>query len=189
MWKDAFKAPYLCVDATGVLVQDNEKCRRAHFFVVASPERHVLFGYAPKHNKAAVDELLKGYEGTVVADAHSVFLHLFADGKVVSAGCWAHARRYFFKALGSEPIKAREALSMIGKLFDTERGLVGVPPEIRLSARLRDSKPVLTAFENWCDEESPRAIEISSRVVDQVIRRRPSGSSAWTPRLAPPSSR
>jgi transposase len=50
---------------------------------------------------------------------------------------------------------------MIGKLFDTERGLVGVPPEIRLSARLRDSKPVLTAFENWCDEESLRAIDES----------------------------
>lgn len=43
MWADALLAPYLCVDATGVLVQANDKCRRAHFWVVAAPEKHVLF--------------------------------------------------------------------------------------------------------------------------------------------------
>lgn len=37
MWLDAFTAPYLCTDATGVLVQDREKCRRAHFWVVIAP--------------------------------------------------------------------------------------------------------------------------------------------------------
>src|SRR5262249_43641380 len=32
MWKDALaNSPYLCVDATGVLVQALEKCRLAHF--------------------------------------------------------------------------------------------------------------------------------------------------------------
>jgi transposase len=45
MWEEARGAPYLCTDATGVLVQANEKCRRGHFWVVVVPERHVLFGY------------------------------------------------------------------------------------------------------------------------------------------------
>jgi len=44
MWEDALQAPYLCTDATGVLVQALDKCRSAHFFVVAAPEKHVLFG-------------------------------------------------------------------------------------------------------------------------------------------------
>ncbi len=44
----ALSAPYLCTDATGVLVQDLEKCRNAHFFVVAAPQKHVLFGYTPQ---------------------------------------------------------------------------------------------------------------------------------------------
>ena len=33
------------------------------------PERHVLFGYTAKHDGAAVDGLLEGYEGYLVADA------------------------------------------------------------------------------------------------------------------------
>jgi len=42
MWTDARGAPYLCTDATGVLVQARERCRRGHFWVVIAPERHVL---------------------------------------------------------------------------------------------------------------------------------------------------
>ena len=34
MWEDALSSPYLCTDATGVLVQANEKCRRGHFVPV-----------------------------------------------------------------------------------------------------------------------------------------------------------
>jgi transposase len=80
MWQDALKAPYLCTDATGVLVQAAQKCRLGHFWVVVAPELHVMFGYTPKHDGAAVDKLLGGYKGRVVADAHVVFDHLFAAG-------------------------------------------------------------------------------------------------------------
>jgi hypothetical protein len=89
MWQDALTAPYLCTDATGVLVQAKERCRRGHFWVVAAPERHVLFAYSPKHDGAAVDELLAGYKGTLVADAHAVFDHLYKSGDVIEAACWA----------------------------------------------------------------------------------------------------
>ncbi len=159
MWQDAFLAPYLCVDATGVLVQNKEKCRNAHFFVVASPERHVLFGYSPKHNAAAVDALLDGYKGTLVADAHAVYDHLYEDGNIIEAGCWAHVRRYFFKCLGSEPARARHALEVIGKLFAIERTLDKLTPELRLSTRKRDSTPILDEFESWCDLEITRALD------------------------------
>ena len=154
MWQDAFAAPYLCTDATGVLVQALKKCRNAHFFVVAAPERHVLFGYSPKHNKAAVDALLDGYRGYLVADAHAVYDHLFVDGTIIEVGCWAHARRYFFKSLGTDPPRARAALERIGKLFAIERAMDGESPDKRLAVRRSDSSPVLDDFEKWCDAES-----------------------------------
>jgi transposase len=159
MWKDAFQAPYLCVDATGVLVQDLQKCRNAHFFVVAAPERHVLFGFASKHDSAAVDLLLGGYAGTLVADAHSVYDHLFKDGKVKEAGCWAHVRRYFFKALGTDPPRARHAIALIGKLFGIEKELAQETPDQRLSARKERSTAVLAAFESWCDAEADKVLD------------------------------
>jgi transposase len=153
MWQDGLTAPYLCTDATGVLVQANEKCRRGHFWVVAVPERHVLFGYSPKHDSAAVDGLLAGYQGYLVADAHTVFDHLYRTGEVIEVACWAHARRYFFKSLGSDPDRARAALALVNELFRIERTLPRGSPEQCLAIRQAQCKPVVEAFFAWCDEQ------------------------------------
>jgi len=152
MWKDALaNAPYLCTDATGVLVRDKDKCRRGHFWVVIAPSQHVLFRFTPKHNGAAVDSMLKGYKGVLVADAHSVYDHLYADGSVTEAACWAHTRRYFFKSLLSEPEQAREALALIGKLFGLERNFTDLTSKKRKKKRQEKSRPVVDAFFDWCD--------------------------------------
>jgi transposase len=159
MWADAFTAPYLCTDATGVLVQAKEKCKNAHFFVVAAPEKHVLFGYTPKHNSAAVDALLGGYKGYLVADAHVVYDHLYKDGNIVEVGCWAHARRYFFKALASDPTRARHALSLIKALFLLEREHASSSPQVRLAARASDAAKIVRAFFDWCVAEAPLVLD------------------------------
>src|SRR5690606_36221305 len=112
MLADAFGSPYVCVDATGVLVQAPEQCQRSHFWVLVAPERHVLYRYSAKHDGEAVDRLLAGYKGYLVADAHVVYDHLYKSGDILEVGCWAHCRRYFFKALGSEPELARHALGL-----------------------------------------------------------------------------
>lgn len=154
MWADALQAPYLCADATGVLVQALEKCKSAHFFVVAAPEKHVLFGYAPKHDSAAVDALLRDYKGYLVADAHTVYDHLYKKGAVTEVGCWAHTRRYFFKSLSTDPERAHTALEYIKALFMIERAHATSPPEFRLSVRKRDAKPVVEGFFAWCDAQA-----------------------------------
>jgi Transposase IS66 family len=61
------------------------------------------FEFTPDHSSDAVDDVLSGYQGFLVADAHVVYDHLYARGDVVEVNCWAHARRYFFKALDSDP--------------------------------------------------------------------------------------
>lgn len=159
MWADALAAPYLCVDATGVLVQALEKCRSAHFFVVAAPDKHVLFGYAPKHNSAAVDGLLQSYQGYLVADAHTVYDHLYKKGNVTEVGCWAHTRRYFFKALTSDPERARRGLAFIKALFQLERKHSTAPPEVRLKARQEEATPIVEGFFAWCDVEAPQLLD------------------------------
>lgn len=159
MWNDARNSAYLCTDATGVLVQDIEKCRRAHFFVVVAPEKHVLFGYSPKHDAAAVDKLLAGFTGKLVADAHSVFNHLYETGDVTECGCWAHARRYFFKALSSDAVRADSALELIRRLFALERAWATAPPEERLTRRREQAKPLVDEFFAWCDAEALRVLD------------------------------
>jgi transposase len=159
MWADARSAPYLCTDATGVRVQAKGECRNGHFFVVVAPERSVLFAYSPRHDGVAVDRLLGGYQGYLVADAHSVYDHLYRDGQVVEVGCWAHCRRYFYRALETEPERAREALALIGELFRIERELKELPSAKRKRLRTERSKPVVDAFFAWCERCAPEALD------------------------------
>jgi hypothetical protein len=112
-----------------------------------------LFGYTPTHDGAAVDQFLAGYKGYLVADAHVVFDHLFKEGEIIEVGCWAHARRYFFKALSSDPDRAREALALINGLFRVERDLKNVSPEKRMVVRQADAQPMVDAFFTWCDRQ------------------------------------
>jgi hypothetical protein len=159
MRRDALESSYLCVDATGVLVQRKEKCRRSHFWVLVAPKRHVLFEYTRDHTRDAVDTVLADYEGYLVADAHAVYDHLYEDGDVVEVNCWAHCRRYFYKALESDPERAKAALGYIGALFRIDKKLKNASPHKRKRVREKHSKPVLEAFFSWCDAEWPELLE------------------------------
>jgi transposase len=159
MWEDALEAPYLCTDATGVLVQARERCQRSHFWVVVAPTRHVLYRYSPKHNGEAVDRMLAGYRGYLVADAHAVYDHLYVDGSVVEVGCWSHCRRYFFKALTFEPERAREALAYIRGLFDLERALATAPRKKREAVRAEHAKPLVDGFFAWCEQQREHVLD------------------------------
>ena len=158
MLADALRQPVLCTDATGVLVQARERCRTGHFWVLVAPERHVLFRYSRRHDCAAVDALLANYQGYLVADAHSVYEHLFVDGRVTEVACWAHCRRYFFKTLGAEPERAREALALIGELFRIERDLAAAPRAHREAIRQEKSRPVVERFFTWCADHAGEAL-------------------------------
>jgi transposase len=159
MRRDALTQPYLCTDATGVLVRAPQKCRNGHFWVLVAPERHVIFDYTPRHDSAGVDQLLAGYAGYLVADAHAVYDHLYTSGKVIEVGCWSHLRRYFYKTLGSEPERAREALALIGELFAIERIVDRATPTERLAARQKQSRPVVARFFEWRDELAPMVLD------------------------------
>lgn len=142
MRADALAQPYLCVDATGVLVLAKERCRTGHFWVAVAPEKHVLFHYTKRHDSEAVDSLLAGYSGYLVADAHAVYDHLYRNGAVIEVGCWAHARRYFFKALESDPERAKTALAWIAALFALERSMVSTPAKKRREIRQARAAPI-----------------------------------------------
>lgn len=160
MWMDALASPYLCVDATGVLVLAKDRCRNGHFWVAVAPESHVMFRYSRHHDGKAVDKLLPDYKGYVVADAHNVYDHLYRNG-AVEVGCWSHCRRYFWKSMAADPDRARVALVHIGALFKVERLIVSSPKKKREEVRRAQSKPVLDAFFAWCEIEKDRVLDES----------------------------
>jgi transposase len=159
MHEDALGQPYLCTDATGVLVQYPGRCKYGHFWVLVAPGRHALFEFSLKHDGAAVDELLRGYTGYVVADAHKVYDHIYGEGKATEVGCWSHMRQYVLDALVVDAEPVREAMAAIQALFLLERGIDRAPPAERAAVRQQKSKPIVERFFAWCDAHRQAALE------------------------------
>jgi hypothetical protein len=161
MHADALLQPYVCVDATGVLVQAAEQCTCGHFWVLVAPPKHVLFLFSERHDGAAVDRLLPNYSGTVVADAHSVFDHIYGPTKATEAACWSHTRKYFLDALSVDPVQVREPFQYIQALFVIERSINRAPPAERVRIRREQSRPIVEKFFEWCALNREQALEES----------------------------
>lgn len=159
MLRDARNEPYLCTDATGVLVQAPGKCSRGHFWVLVAPGRHVIFAFSHSHDSDAVDKLLGGYAGYVVADAHAVYDHLYDDDSATEVGCWGHARSYFFKTLKSEPEIAREFLGNLRVMFMLERKFADKPRKQREQMRKSKVKVLVDRHFELCRKHEDGALD------------------------------
>lgn len=98
-------------------------------------------------------EHLKGFRGTLQADAYGGWRQIYASGAVVEAACWAHARRpwwdiYCDTGKADDSIAA-EALARIGALYDIERDIRGQPPHVRREQRQARAGPLLAAMHAW----------------------------------------
>ena len=159
MHTDALAQPYVCTDATGVLVQHPQRCHRGHFWVLVAPRRHALFKFSLHHDGAAVDQVLGGYTGVIVADAHKVYDHLFGEGKATEAGCWSHLRQYVLDALLIDAERVCQGLACIQALFLLERQIDRAPPAERRRVRQECSKPLVEKFFTWCDTHRDQALD------------------------------
>lgn len=127
----------------------------------ASPPGAVYY-FAPDWKEEHVHRHLKQSSGILQADGYKGYGKLYepdADGKrrFKEASCWAHWRRDFHDIWTSNKSEiAREALDRIGALYDIERGITGQPPEIRLAARQKQSKPKAEAFRLWAEAQLTR---------------------------------
>ncbi len=80
--------------------------------------------------------------GYLVADAHVVYDHLYAGGDVTEVNCWAHARRYFFKAMSSDPDRAKAGFGFIQALFRIDRSLADAKRGRRLGRQSGNAIPL-----------------------------------------------
>jgi hypothetical protein len=74
-------------------------------------------------------------------------------------GCWAHCRRYFFKALASDPERAKAALAYVAALFRIERAIAN---EARKKKEEEEkSRPIVRDFFAWCRAEQDLVVDDS----------------------------
>jgi transposase len=114
---------------------------------------HFVYEYTPTRAGANPSRFLAGFTGTIQADGYAGYNEVAERPSVVRAGCHAHARRYFEKALPYFP-EAEEMLLFYRSLFEIERNLSerGATPKERLEARQEHSRSLLSKMKAWMEE-------------------------------------
>lgn len=117
----------------------------------------VLFEYQPDRTAKRAETFLEGFKGYLHTDGYGGYHGLPED--IVVVGCWAHARRYFEKALKILPKQkqagsgALHGVQVCDTLFSIERTLKNLAPEERFKKRNKQAKPILDDFYDWLSQQ------------------------------------
>lgn len=150
MRREIVAKSYLQADETPVDVQRRPekkgKNQQAYLWQFGNPRGSVVFSFSLRRAAEVGRQFLAGYKGIIQTDAYKGYHWVHKEG-LVHAGCWAHARRYFVKALKLNPRheRARELVDAIDGLFaiDREARQGEMPEEARHSLRQEKARPAL----------------------------------------------
>jgi transposase len=134
----------------------------------------VWFRYSPDRKGERPRAHLKSFRGVLQADGYAGFEQLYADGSIVEAACWAHARRKFYDihAANQSPLAA-EALNRIGALYAIEAEIRGKPADLRRTVRQARAGPLLEALHAWLQStlsQLSKKSELASAIRYALVR-------------------
>jgi transposase len=161
------QSTYLQADETPLRVQDPQvkgKCHTGYMWPYFAPvEKICLFDYQTSRGGAGPASILKHFAGTLQTDGYNSYDQFESRSSIVLLGCFAHARRYFEKALVQDKERATWVLETIQKLYDVEREAreAGLSFTDRHQLRQEKAAPVLTEIKTWLDENGTRVLPAS----------------------------
>jgi transposase len=151
MVKEQFSGGYVQMDETPAPFLSPGKGTTSTGFFWASnvPKKDTVYHWAPgrgyEHLKRTLPEELNCILQT---DDYTPYKKLSDEYTVIAhANCWAHARRYFKKALdmGEHPVRLGWILHQIGRLYRVEEKLraQNAGPALRAAFRQSESLPII----------------------------------------------
>ena len=161
------ESTYLQVDETPIRVQDpavQGKCHTGYMWPYLDPVQGlVVFDYQPSRGRNGPAEMLKHFSGALQADGYEGYNQFEHRAGVTLLGCFAHARRYFEKALDHDKERAAWMLSAIQKLYVVEKEAreAGFSFENRHQLRHEKSAPVLAEIKAWLDQNGTKVLPAS----------------------------
>jgi len=150
-----FQSKVIGTDDTGVKVLDVKLpfARTGRIWPYFGDQDHpvILYDYTATRARAGPEDFLKGYRGYLQADAYGGYDAFFKDPArvLIEVGCWAHARRYFHKALESDEPRMGPALLLIAQLYRVEKRARPLASEDRLQLRQLQSRPILDKLHDY----------------------------------------
>lgn len=153
-----FASKVIGTDDTPVKVLDRKLpfARTGRIWPYCGDENHpvIVYDYTATRERAGPERFLENYRGYLQADAYGGYDAFFKDPArgLVEVACWAHTRRYFFRAVESDRKRMGPALLLIAELYRIEaRGRERNGAE-RLRLRQTESAPVLKQLKDYLTE-------------------------------------
>jgi len=177
--------PVLHADETPVamLKPGHGKTDRAYLWsygtTVFDPLRAVVFDFADsragRHVQAflGTDQDGGGWRGALVCDDYAAYKSLFG-GRIIEAGCLAHARRKFFDLWANhKSTVAEQALAFFCDLYEVEREVQALDVDERRRIRQLKAKPVADDLQAWLIAQRQKVPEGSAtaKAIDYSLNR------------------
>jgi transposase len=153
--KVLFESKVIGTDDTGVKVLDRKLpfARTGRIWPYYGDQDHpvTLYDYTPTRERAGPEKFLAGYRGYLQADAYGGYDAFFKDPArgLTEVSCWAHSRRYFYKALDSDRARMGPALLLIAQLYRVEKQARLLTVEDRLRLRQIHARPILEKLRHY----------------------------------------
>lgn len=152
------EAGYLQVDESPIPVLDRDKpgsTHRGYMWVYHSVmQQAVFFEYNKGRGKDYPNKNLANFKGYLQTDGYVVYDQYAHQQNITHLSCWAHARRYFEKALDNDKTRATAILLLIQELYAVEQKARDENlSNIALSERrLDESLPILNKIGKYIAE-------------------------------------
>jgi transposase len=131
--------------------------RTARFWAYLGDQNHPfeVYDFTTTRERQGPQDFLRDYSGYLQADAYGGYdgVYLKSNGAITEVACWAHCRRYWFKAREEDPARAHHVLAVIAKLYKVESDTRELSAAARLSAREQVARPLLNDLKSWLDKE------------------------------------
>ena len=155
---------YVESDETTEPIVDRDKKRtvKGYLWTVRAILKPLVFFHyhdGSRAGKVAL-EFFKDYRGALQVDGYAVYDILDKFDGIIILCCWAHARRYFDRALNSDKERAEYALSQISMLYTVES--VADEKEMdydhRKDYRQQYAYPIIRGLEAWAKAEYEKVL-------------------------------
>ncbi len=159
-----FREIYQMIDESPIKVQDSDKpgaCHQGYMWVRYTPlSKSVLFEYyKSRSTKGPIDDL-STFTGYIQTDGYSGYTYLSSLQGITHLSCWAHARRYFEKALDNDKERASHVMKLIQLLYAIEALAreSGMTSQERYSLRLDKSLPIINEIGLYIYQEKNKVL-------------------------------
>jgi len=117
MAEELLGGDYLQADETPVGVQMHDgrgQNHQAYLWQYSRPGGVVIFDFQLSRGREGPKRFLGNFDGILQTDGYSGYDRV-GGAKLIHAGCWAHARRYFFQAVKAHP-DDRAAIALVATI-------------------------------------------------------------------------